>query len=133
MLNLREFYKLLPDVDSEGMLLRGRVGVPEGRVCAGELAGDVGRGDEEEVRDAHPHIGGRRVYPPGKVDVDTLKTKEEIVRAFWELTYVPREVYRPLSAVRTCCGRSRPGTSGRIRVWLVSICGWRVVLVWTCL
>ena len=34
-----------------------------------------------------------RVYPPGKVDVDTLETKEEIVRAFWELTYVPAEVY----------------------------------------
>jgi len=27
------------------------------------------------------------------VDVDTLNTKEEIVRAFWELTYVPAEVY----------------------------------------
>jgi hypothetical protein len=79
-------------------------------------------------------ICGRRVYPPDKVDVDTLETKEEIVRAFWELTYVPmRTVYRPLSAVRTCCGRSRPGTSGRIRRWLVSICGGRVVLVWTCL
>ena len=36
----------------------------------------------------------RYVYPPGKVDVDTLETKEEIVRAFWELTYVPAEVYK---------------------------------------
>jgi hypothetical protein len=81
------------------------------------------------VRDAHPKIGGRRVYPPGKVDVDTLETKEEIVRAFWELTYVPEGCTRPLSPVRTCCGRSRPGTSGRIRMWLKSI--WVGVSCWS--
>ena len=46
------------------------------------------------MEDAHPEIGDRRVYPPGKVDMDTLNTKEEIVRAFWELTYVPKWVYR---------------------------------------
>jgi ankyrin repeat protein len=45
------------------------------------------------VREAHPFFGGRPVYPPGKVDVDSLTTKEEIVRAFWELTYVPKMVY----------------------------------------
>jgi hypothetical protein len=46
-----------------------------------------------KVTHAHPRIGGRRVYPPGKVHVDTLETKEEIVRAFSELTYVPAQVY----------------------------------------
>ena len=48
---------------------------------------------KRKVRFAHPRIGDRKVYPPGKVDVDTLNTKEEIVRMFWELTYVPAEVY----------------------------------------
>ena len=52
---------------------------------------------KEKVREAHPNIRGpetdRFVYPPGKVDVNSLETKEEIVRAFWELTYVPRMVY----------------------------------------
>ena len=47
-----------------------------------------------KVREAHPWLDGRKVYPPGKVDVDTLNTKEEIVRAFWELTYVPKPVYK---------------------------------------
>ena len=48
-----------------------------------------------KVRGAHPWLDCRgKVYPPDKVDVDTLNTKEEIVRAFWELTYVPEEVYR---------------------------------------
>jgi len=66
------------------------VSVPEGRVCAGELSVEELK---RKVREAHPEAGGRRVYPPGKVDVDTLETREEIVRAFWELTYVPKEVY----------------------------------------
>ena len=48
---------------------------------------------KRKVRYAHTEMGGRRVYPPGKVDVHTLNTKEEILRAFWELTYVPSAVY----------------------------------------
>ena len=43
---------------------------------------------KRKVRDAQPLF-----YPPGKVDVDTLETKEEIVRAFWELKYLPADVY----------------------------------------
>ena len=58
--------------------------------------------------------------PVCKVDVDTLDIKDDIVRAFWELTYVPVGCTGPLSPVRTCCGRSRPGKSRRIRMWLVS-------------
>jgi len=46
-----------------------------------------------KVRGAHPLTFDRWIYPPDKVDVDSLETKEEIVRAFWELTYVPAEVY----------------------------------------
>jgi hypothetical protein len=48
---------------------------------------------KRKVCEARPKIGGRYIYPPDKVDVNTLNTKEEIVRAFWELTYVPRMVY----------------------------------------
>jgi len=53
---------------------------------------------KEEVLKAQPLINGP-VYPPCKVNVDTLETKEAIVSAFWELTYVPREVYQ--TAVRS--------------------------------
>ena len=50
---------------------------------------------KREVRCAHPLISDRGfVYPPDKVDVDTLETKEDIARMFWELTYVPQRVYR---------------------------------------
>ena len=49
---------------------------------------------KQEVRDAHPDFGRLCVYPPDKVDVDTRETKEEIVRAFWELTYVPEMVHQ---------------------------------------
>ncbi len=47
---------------------------------------------KEKVRGAQP-LFYHYVYPPGKVNVYTLETKDEIVRMFWELTYVPREVY----------------------------------------
>jgi hypothetical protein len=48
-----------------------------------------------KVRGAHPQVRVYRLfYPAYKVDVDTLETKEDIVRAYWELTYVPWQVYR---------------------------------------
>ena len=34
-----------------------------------------------------------RVYPPCKVDVDTLETEDDILRAYPELTYTPGKVY----------------------------------------
>ena len=93
VLGLREFYKLLPDVDLKECYFEGAWGF---RKDAFVLANWREMSVEElkrKVREAHPAFGGRRVYPPGKVGVYTLNTKEEIVRAFWELTHVPEEVY----------------------------------------
>ena len=95
VLGLREFYKLLPDVDLKECYFEGAW---QFRKCEFVLANwQVTRMTVEQmkskVRGAHPKFGARRVYPPGKVNVDKLRTKEEIVRAFWELTYVPVDVY----------------------------------------
>ena len=50
---------------------------------------------KERVRDAQPcFCGDRRMFPPCKKSVDSLETKEAIAREYWELTYVPVEVYR---------------------------------------
>jgi hypothetical protein len=125
VLGLREFYKLLPDVDLKECYFEGAWGFRKDEFVLANWR-------EMSVEEMKEKVRGRirlsdirgYVYPPGKVDVDTLETKEEIVRAFWELTYVPRRCTGPLSAVRTCCGWSRPGTSGRIRMWLmVSVVG----------
>ena len=35
---------------------------------------------------------GKPIYPPGKKDVDPMTTKDEILREYWELTCVPKEV-----------------------------------------
>jgi len=96
VLGLREFYKLLPDVDLKECYFEGAWGF---RKYAFVLANwrEMSVGEmKEKVRGAHPSFGYQEdyVYPPDKVDVDTLNTKEEIVRAFWELTYVPHAVYR---------------------------------------
>ena len=48
---------------------------------------------KDQVRRAHPVIDGRRVYPPAKVAIDSLETKEEILLAYPELTCVPDKVY----------------------------------------
>ena len=94
VLGLREFYKLLPDVDLKECYFEGAWGFrKEAFVLANWREMSVG-GMKQWVRRAHPDFDDGRVYPPGKVDVDTLNTKEEILRAFWELTYVPVEVYR---------------------------------------
>ena len=102
ILNLRGFYKLLPDVDLKECYFEGACGFQKDDFVLANWREMSVEEMKEKVRDAHPkvgveieeEVGGRRVYPPGKVDVDTLETKEEIVRAFWELTYVPAEVYR---------------------------------------
>jgi hypothetical protein len=93
VLGLREFYKLLPDVDLKECYFEGAWGFRKDAFVLANWREMSVEEIKEEVRQAHPEIGGRGVYPPGKVDVNTLETKEEIVRAFWELTHVPAEVY----------------------------------------
>jgi len=94
ILNLRGFYKLLPDVDLKECYFEGACGFRKDEFWLAEWQEMSVEAMKRKVREAHPWLRGRRVYPPGKVDVDTLETKEEIVRAFWALTYVPAEVYR---------------------------------------
>jgi len=94
ILNLREFYRLLPDVDLKECYFEGACGFRKDEFLLADWREMSVEAMKRKVREAHPWLGGRRVYPPGKVDVDTLETKEEIVRAFWALTYVPAEVYR---------------------------------------
>ena len=65
--------------------------------------------------------------------MDTLDTKEEIVRAFWELTYVPREVYETAvggAHVLRLVKAGKVGEDPDVVGWYL---GGRVVLVWTCL
>jgi hypothetical protein len=93
VLGLREFYNLLPDVDLKECYFEGAWGFQKNEFALVNWREMSVEEIKEKVREAHPEIGVRRVYPPDKVDVDTLETKEEIVRAFWELTYVPSEVY----------------------------------------
>jgi hypothetical protein len=92
VLNLREFYNLIPDVDLKECYFEGACQFRKDEFVLANWQELSVEEMKEKVRHAHPSFG-RRVYPPGKVDVDTLNTKEEIVRAFWELTYVPKEVY----------------------------------------
>ena len=91
VLGLREFYKVLSDVDLKdcyfGSLPREFQG--DDFVLANWREMSVWE-MKDKVRDAHKGIP----YPPDKVEVYSLETKEEIVRAFWELTCVPRQVYR---------------------------------------
>jgi hypothetical protein len=93
VLNFRTFYGLLPDVDLKEIYFEGAWEYQKDAFVLANWRAMSVKGMKENVREAHPEFGGRRVYPPGKVDVDTLNTKEEIVRAFWELTYVPEGVY----------------------------------------
>ena len=93
VLGLREFYKLLPDVDLKECYFEGAWGFRKDEFWLANWREMTVEAVREEVRDAHPLIGYRRVYPPGKVNLNTLNTKEEIVRAFSELTYVPGCVY----------------------------------------
>jgi hypothetical protein len=94
VLGLREFYKLLPDVDLKECYFEGAWGFQKEEFLLANWREMAVEEIQREVRGAHPSFGDRRVYPPGKVEVDTLETKEEIVRAFWALTYVPADVYK---------------------------------------
>jgi hypothetical protein len=94
VLRLREFYGLLPDIDLKECYFERAWGFRKDEfVLAGwrEMSVEAMR---RKVKWAHPYMDGRDIYPSCKVDVDTLDTKEDIVRAFWELTYVPRVVYQ---------------------------------------
>ena len=50
----------------------------------------------QKVMEAHPFIDGRPIFPPCRVNkkLYLLRNKEDIVRAYPELTYVPWKVYR---------------------------------------
>jgi hypothetical protein len=94
VLRLREFYGLLPDVDLKECYFERAWGFRKDEfVLAGWREMSVEE-MEKAVREAHPiDADGWRIYPPCKVDLDALDSKEAIVRAYWELTYVPRSVY----------------------------------------
>jgi hypothetical protein len=94
VLGLREFYKLLPDVDLKECYFEGAWQFRKDEFVLANWREMTVKEMKEKVMMAHPFIGCRRVYPPGKVDVKSLRTKEEIVRAFWTLTYVPKRVYQ---------------------------------------
>jgi hypothetical protein len=95
VLNLREFYRLLPDVDLKECYFEGAWGFRKDDFVLANWQEMSVEELKQEVEDAHPWFEEQEghAYPPDKVDVDTLNTKEEIVRAFWELTYVPKDVY----------------------------------------
>jgi len=93
VLNFRTFYGLLPDVDLKEIYFEGAWGCQKKFTLEDTQEWTV-EWMKQRVKWALPSFGGRTVYPPGKVDVDELNTKEEIVRAYWELTYVPEAVYK---------------------------------------
>ena len=127
VLGLREFYKLLPDFDLKECYFEGAWGFRKDEF---ELANWREMSVEDmklRVTQAHPWIGDRRFYPPGKVDVYTLNTEEEIVRAFWALTYVPREVYMTAVAGAHVLRSVKAGDVGEdphvVRGYLEYACG----------
>jgi len=94
ILNLRGFYRLLPDVDLKECYFEGACGFQKDEFWLADWREMSVEEMKQRVVCAHPTFGDRKVYPPGKVNVNTLNTKEEIVRAFWALTYVPWKVYQ---------------------------------------
>ena len=94
VLNFRTFYGLLPDVDLKEIYFEGAWQFPKDEFVLANWREMSVEEMKRNVKYAHPRINNRRFYQPDKVDVDTLETKEEIVRAFWVLTYVPKAVYK---------------------------------------
>jgi ankyrin repeat protein len=94
VLSLRQFYGLLPDIDLKECYFEKAWGFQKEEFVLAEWQEMSVEEMKRQVRRAHPWINDQRFYPPWKVDVNTLDTKEDIVRAFWELTYVPAEVYK---------------------------------------
>jgi len=97
VLTLREVYhdtddgrvRLISDDDLKECYFEGAWGFPK----AGFALADWREMSVEQVKEKVTYAHYRDVYPPGKARLDTLNTKEELVRAFWELTYVPAQVY----------------------------------------
>jgi hypothetical protein len=118
VLGLREFYRLLPDVDLKECYFEGAWRFRKDEFVLANWREMSVEEMKRKVCEAHPKIGGRYIYPPDKVYMHTLNTKEEIVRAYWELTYVPRMVY--MTAV-----------AGAHVLWLVKV-GYVGDLKWAC-
>jgi hypothetical protein len=126
VLGLREFYKLLPDVDLKECYFEGAWGFRKDEFALANWREMSVEAMKRRVRYAHPWLDGRKVYPPGKVDVDTLETKEEIVHAFWELTYVPSTVYMTAVGGAHVLRSVKAGDVGEDRVVV------REYLEWAC-
>ena len=94
VLNFRTFYGLLPDVDMKEIYFEGAWQFRKDEFVLAWWREMSVEEMKEAVKKAHPKFNGRPFYPSFKVDVDTLDTKEDIVRAYWELTYVPQMVYQ---------------------------------------
>ena len=116
VLRLREFYGLLPDIDLKECYFEKAWGFRKHDFVLARWREMSFETTKYVVRQAHPWINGRHIYPSSKVDVDTLATKEAIVRAFWELTYVPASVYG--KAAVGGAGARREGREG-------GVCGFR--------
>ena len=96
VLGLREFYRVLPDVDLKECYFEGAWQFRKDEFWLADWRELSVEHMKWRVTEAHPRIveRGLHVYPPDKVDVDRLNTKEEIVRAFWAPKYVPLGVYK---------------------------------------
>jgi hypothetical protein len=91
VLEMRCFEGLLSDEDLKEVYFQRMWGFKERDfVLAGWREMSV-----EEMKAAvwEAHLIDGRYSPPSKVSLNTLKTKEDILRAYPELTYVPAEVY----------------------------------------
>jgi len=94
-MELRCFYKLLPDIDLIECYFEKAWGFQKGDFALGN--GRAERSVEATkwvVRLAHPEVKGARIYPPSKPDIEEMETVEEIVGAYRELAIVPEEVYK---------------------------------------
>ena len=96
VLNLRNIYGVMSDIDLKECYFMKAWQFREDEFPLANWREMSVEEMKKAVKDAHPYFQQRRcrIYPPDKVDVDTLETKEEIVRAYSELTYVPEAVYK---------------------------------------
>jgi hypothetical protein len=97
VLNLREFFKLLPDVDLKECYFEKAWGFRKDDFWLANWREMSVEEMQDAVIGAHPSYddrSGQYAYPSFKADVLTLHTKEEILREYWELTYVPWSVYQ---------------------------------------
>ena len=115
VLGLRQFSGLLPDVDLKECYFEMAWQFRKDEFALvgwQEMSVEALKG---KVREAHPrHPWFRNVlYPPSLPDVDTLRTKEDIVRYYSMLQYVPAPVYSALMGglhvVRSLKHNKKPG------------------------